>query len=49
RCGQCATVCPSGARKLKQREGVDLTKLPDALLDDYNLKAEYRFRNNMIK
>ncbi|HZK24111.1 MAG TPA: 4Fe-4S binding protein [Oscillospiraceae bacterium] len=47
-CGQCATVCPAGARKLVQREGADQTKLPGSLLDDYNLKASYRFKNNMI-
>ncbi|NTU90065.1 MAG: 4Fe-4S binding protein, partial [Actinobacteria bacterium] len=46
RCGQCATVCPVGARKLVVKE--DIYELPQTLLDDYNLKAEYRLRNGMI-
>ncbi|NTU90224.1 MAG: 4Fe-4S binding protein [Actinobacteria bacterium] len=46
RCGQCATVCPVGARKLVVKE--DIYELPQTLLDDYNLKAEYRLSNGMI-
>jgi len=45
-CGQCGTVCPVGARKLSLKETID--ELPQCMLDDYNLKAEYRFRHGQI-
>lgn len=48
RCGQCGTVCPAGARKLAQKDAESIPDLPQSLLDDYNLKAEYRMRNGMI-
>lgn len=46
RCGQCATVCPVGARKLTVKE--DVPELPNDMLEDYNLKASYRFVNGII-
>lgn len=48
RCGQCGTVCPQGARKLVQKDEADIPEMPQNLLGDYNLKAEYRMRNGMI-
>lgn len=48
RCGQCGTVCPAGARKLTAKDAESIPELPQTLLDDYNLKAEYRMRNGMI-
>ena len=46
RCGQCATVCPASARKLTVKENVP--ELPNDMLDDYNLKASYRFVHGII-
>lgn len=46
RCGQCATVCPVEARKLTLNE--DYVELPQDMLQDYNLKAAYRFTNGII-
>lgn len=46
RCGQCATVCPAGARKLTVKE--DVPELPNDMLEDYNLKASYRFTHGII-
>ncbi|NCB24228.1 MAG: 4Fe-4S dicluster domain-containing protein [Bacteroidia bacterium] len=46
KCGQCGTVCPVGARKLSLKDSIP--ELPQCMLDDYNLKSEYRFRNNQI-
>lgn len=46
RCGQCGTVCPAGARKLVQKES--FPELPQTMLDDNNLKSEYRFRHGKI-
>lgn len=46
RCGQCATVCPADARKLTVKENVP--ELPNDMLEDYNLKASYRFVNGII-
>lgn len=47
-CGQCALVCPQGVRTLSMK---DLSKFPDLsenLLDDYNVKAMFRFAHDMI-
>lgn len=46
RCGQCGRVCPAGARTLSRKE--DIPELPQTMLDDNNLKSEYRFRNGKI-
>ena len=47
RCGQCGTVCPVGARTLHLRDKI--LQLPESLLDDYNMKAKYRFDHFMIR
>ena len=46
RCGQCGTACPVGARTLHLNG--EILELPENLLGDYNMKAMYRFANNMI-
>lgn len=46
RCGQCATVCPAEARKLTVKD--DNPELPEDMLQDYNLKASYRFLNGIV-
>lgn len=46
RCGQCGIVCPAKARKLNQKD--QFPELPQSMLDDNNLKSEYRFRNNKV-
>lgn len=46
RCGQCGITCPVSARKLEQKES--FPELPESLLDDYNLKAEYRMSRGRI-
>lgn len=46
RCGQCGRVCPVGARTLHLRP--EILELPEDLLDDYNLRATYRFEHGMI-
>jgi ferredoxin len=48
RCGQCAYVCPQNARKLVQRPDDEILDLPRTHLDDYNLKAAYRFEHGLI-
>ena len=48
RCGQCGTVCPQGARTLMQKDIESIPELPQTMLDDNNMKTEYRFRNNKI-
>ncbi len=48
RCGQCGIVCPQGARKLSLRDLTNVTPLSDTMLDDYNLKADYRIRNGLL-
>ena len=43
RCGQCARTCPVEARKLTLRSDfAEMPELPKTMLDDYNLKAQYR-------
>lgn len=49
RCGQCGLVCPQGARTLSLKDLSTVPDLSDSLLDDYNLKAEYRVRTGMLK
>lgn len=46
RCGQCATVCPVEARKLTVKD--EFPELPEDMLQDYNLKAAYRFTNGIV-
>lgn len=48
RCGQCGIVCPQGARTLALRDLAEVPELSSSLLDDYNLKAEYRVRTGML-
>lgn len=48
RCGQCAYVCPQEARKLHARPAEEILEMPHLLQDDYNLKAAWRFENNLI-
>ena len=48
RCGQCAYVCPQGARKLVQRDESELAPLPQNMLEDSNVKAAYRFEKQLI-
>lgn len=47
RCGQCAIVCPTASRKLTVKE--DVPELPNDMLEDYNLKASYRFVNGLVR
>ena len=49
RCGQCAWVCPVGARKLVERPAELNAPLPHDFLDDDNVKAAYRFEAGLIK
>lgn len=46
RCGQCATVCPTESRKLTVKE--DNPELPEDMLQDYNLKASFRFTHAIV-
>lgn len=48
RCGQCGIACPVGARTLTLRDLSGVPELSSSLLDDYNLKAEYRVRTGML-
>ena len=49
RCGQCAYVCPQQARRLAERPGEErLPVMPKSLVDDYRLKAAYRFEHGMM-
>ena len=48
RCGQCAYVCPQGARKLVQRDESELAPLPANYLDYTNVAAAYRFETGLI-
>ena len=48
RCGQCGMVCPAQARKLAVKAPEDLPERPLAMLEDYNLKAGYRFEHGLI-
>ena len=48
RCGQCAYICPQGARKLVQRDESELAPLPKDMLEDSNVKAAYRFEKGLI-
>jgi ferredoxin len=48
-CGQCAYVCPQQIRKLVLRpEEERLSIIKDGLVDDYNMKAGYRFEQGMM-
>ena len=42
RCGQCATVCPKGARGLLRKNETELHEIPETLVDDYVEKARVR-------
>lgn len=46
-CGQCATVCPAGARSLKDKKYY--FDLPDSLFDDCAEKYEARVRKGYVK
>ena len=46
RCGQCATVCPTSSRKLTVKDS--FPELPQDMLEDYNLKASYRFTHGIV-
>ena len=48
RCGQCAYVCPQGARQLVQRDESELAPLPQGMVEDMNVKAAYRFEKGLI-
>ena len=49
RCGQCAYVCPMSARKLVERPVEEcLQQMPRNLVEDYSLKAAYRFEHGMM-
>lgn len=48
RCGQCAYVCPQKARKLGKRPDDEILEMPHLMIDDYNLKAAYRFEQGYI-
>ena len=48
RCGQCAYVCPQGARKLVQRDESELAEMPQSWLDENNVAAAYRFETGLI-
>ena len=48
RCGQCAYVCPQQARKLVVRPDEEMLELPKTFMDDYNMKAAYRFEHGLI-
>lgn len=49
KCGQCAYVCPMEARKLVERPTEEcLPIMPNNLVEDYRLKAAYRFEHGMM-
>ena len=48
RCGQCAYICPQGARKLLARPAEENLELPRDFLADGNMKAAYRFEHVLI-
>ena len=48
RCGQCAYVCPQGARQLVLRDESELAPLPQGMVEDMNVKAAYRFETGLI-
>ena len=48
RCGQCAYVCPQGARKLVLRDESELAPLPANYLEYTNEAAAYRFEMGLI-
>ena len=48
RCGQCGIVCPVNARTLSAKAPGEYIDLPEGLLEDYNLKASYRFDHDLI-
>ena len=48
RCGQCAYVCPAGARTLVPRPTDELLEQPETIIDDHNMKAAYRFEHGLI-
>lgn len=48
RCGQCATVCPVGARKLFALPEEDRFALPKDMVDDYYLKGLERAKRGYI-
>lgn len=48
RCGQCATVCPVGARKLFARPEAERFEMPENMVDDYHMKALERAKRGYI-
>ncbi len=48
RCGQCGMVCPVGARTLEAKPADERLEMPGSLLEDYNLKASFRFDHETI-
>ena len=48
RCGQCAYVCPQGARHLVQRDESELAPLDETNLDHANQAASYRFETGLL-
>lgn len=48
-CGQCAYICPAEARKLVMKQDENFPEFAEDYLDDQNIKAEYRFRNGLIR
>ncbi len=48
RCGQCATVCSVGARKLVQKDESQILELPQNMFEDYVLKGNYRMSHGYV-
>lgn len=48
RCGQCGLACPVDARKIEAKDASERIELPGTMLDDYNLKAAYRFEHGLL-
>lgn len=48
RCGQCGATCPVEARKLVDRPEGTWPELPNNFVEDYMIKAAYRFEHGMI-
>lgn len=49
RCGQCAVVCPVGARSLSAKPTEQLIELPDDMIDDYRQFAQIRMAEGYIQ
>ena len=48
RCGQCATVCPTGSRRLFALPEKDRFPLPKDMVDDYYQKGLERAKRGYI-